>query len=155
MNSRHHDLDIHPIPADKNPLFVNEPWLIDQSQAVMDYVNKAPEPAEDNIRIYIPFDINKSAIIRRLFDLIDRYVEANEDNEFNFSSDVDALVSQIEIYDQVWSVKHMQEEGSRSKEAIELVEEFIERLEEIPDGGAELFPFELIEKLREQYFVIK
>jgi hypothetical protein len=49
----------------------------------------------------------------------------------------------------------MQEEGSRSKEAIELVEEFIERLEEIPDGGAELFPFELIEKLREQYFVIK
>ena len=121
----------------------------------MDYVNKAPEPAEDNIRIYIPFDINKSAIIRRLFDLIDRYVEANEDNEFNFSSDVDALVSQIEIYDQVWSVKHMQEEGSRSKEAIELVEEFIERLEEIPDGGAELFPFELIEKLREQYFVIK
>jgi hypothetical protein len=155
MNSRHHDLDIHPIPEDKNPLFVNEPWLIDQSQAVMDYVNKAPEPAEDNIRIYIPFDINKSAIIRRLFDLIDRYVEANEDNEFNFSSDVDALVSQIEIYDQVWSVKHMQEEGSRSKEAIELVEEFIERLEEIPDGGAELFPFELIEKLREQYFVIK
>ena len=155
MNSRHHDLDIQPIPEDKNPLFVNEPWLIDQSQAVMDYVNKAPEPAEDNIRIYIPFDINKSAIIRRLFDLIDRYVEANEDNEFNFSSDVDALVSQIEIYDQVWSVKHMQEEGSRSKEAIELVEEFIERLEEIPDGGAELFPFELIEKLREQYFVIK
>ena len=59
MNSRHHDLDIHPIPEDKNPLFVNEPWLIDQSQAVMDYVNKAPEPAEDNIRIYIPFDINK------------------------------------------------------------------------------------------------
>lgn len=65
------------------------------------------------------------------------------------------LISQTEIYNQVWSVKHMQEEGSRSKEAIELVEEFIERLEEIPDGGAELFPFEHIEKLREQYFVIK
>ena len=155
MNSRHHDSDIHPIPEDKNPLFINEPWLIDQSQAVMDSVSKAPEPAEDNIRLYIPFDINKSAIIRQLFDLIDRYVEANEDNEFNFSSDVDALVSQTEIYNQVWSVKHMQEEGSRSKEAIELVEEFIERLEEIPDGGAELFPFEHIEKLREQYFVIK
>lgn len=155
MSTQHHDLDIHPIPEDKNPLFINEPWLIDRSHAVMDTAIKAPEPAEDNIRVYIPLDINKSAIIRQLFDLIDRYVEANEDNEFNFSSDVDALVSQTEIYNQVWSVKHMQEEGSRSKEAIELVEEFIERLEEIPDGGAELFPFELIEKLREQYFVIK
>jgi len=155
MNSRHHDSDIHPIPENKEPLFINEPWLIDRSQAVMDSVSKAPESAADNIRIYIPLDINKSAIIRQLFDLIDRYVEANEDNEFNFSSDVDALVSQTEIYNQVWSVKHMQEEGSRSKEAIELVEEFIERLEEIPDGGAELFPFEHIEKLREQYFVIK
>ena len=25
----HHDLDIHPIPKEKAPLFINEPWLID------------------------------------------------------------------------------------------------------------------------------
>ena len=151
MNSRHHDLDIHPIPEEKNHLFINEPWLIDRSHAVMDTAIKTPEPAEDNIRVYIPLDINKAAIIRRLFDLIDRYGEANEDNEFNFSSDVDALVSQIEIYDQIWNARHVPERGGHSREAVELVEEFIDKLEEIPDGGAELFPFELIEELREEY----
>ena len=154
MSTQHHDLDIHPIPENKEPLFINEPWLIDRSQAVMDYVSKSPEPYEDNIRVYIPLDINKAAIMRRLCDLIDRYGETNEDNEYNFSSDVGALVSQIEIYDQVWRVRHVPEEGQHSREAIDLVEEFTDKLEEIPDGGAELFPFELIEELREEYLVL-
>ena len=38
-----------------------------------------------------------------------------------------------------------------SAEAIDLVEAFIQRLEEIPDGCAELFPFETIDELREEY----
>ena len=48
----------------------------------------------------------------------------------------------------------MPEEGQHSREAIDLVEEFTDKLEEIPDGGAELFPFELIEELREEYLVL-
>ena len=44
--------------------------------------------------------------------------------------------------------------GQHSREAIDLVEEFADKLEEIPDGGAELFPFELIEELREEYLVL-
>jgi hypothetical protein len=28
MKLEHHDLDIHPIPKEKTPLFINEPWLI-------------------------------------------------------------------------------------------------------------------------------
>lgn len=115
MRTEHHDLDIHPIPEEKNHLFINEPWLIDRTQAIMDSVSKTPEPDEDNIRIYIPLDINKAAIMRRLFELIKRYGEANENNEFNFSYDVDTLVSQIEIYDQVWSDRHMPEEGHADK----------------------------------------
>ena len=154
MSAQYHDLDIHPIPEDMDLLFINEPWIIDRSQAVMDFVCKEPEPAEDNIRVFLPLDINKGAIIRRLNDLIYRYGEANEDNEFNFSSDVDALVSQIEIYDQVWNVRQGLGRGIHSREAVELVEEFIDMLEELPDGGAELFPFELIDELREEYLVL-
>lgn len=61
------------------------------------------------------------------------------------------LVSQIEIYDQIWFVRHMPESGDHSREAVELVREFVTRLEEIPDGCAELFPFELIDALRKEY----
>ena len=44
--------------------------------------------------------------------------------------------------------------GTEFDNAIDLVEEFTDKLEEIPDGGAELFPFELIEELREEYLVL-
>ena len=45
----------------------------------------------------------------------------------------------------------MPKEGDHSKEAIELVGEFVAMLEEIPDGCAELFPFEIIDELRQKY----
>lgn len=61
------------------------------------------------------------------------------------------LVSQIEIYDQIWYVRHMTENGHHSRKAVELVREFIARLEEILDGCAEVFPFELIDTLRKEY----
>lgn len=61
------------------------------------------------------------------------------------------LISQIEIYDQIWYVRHIPKDGKHSMEAKKLVEEFIEKLKEIPDGGAECFPFEVIDRLREEY----
>jgi hypothetical protein len=36
-------------------------------------------------------------------------------------------------------------------EAKELVREFVAMLEEIPDGCAERFPFELIDELKEEF----
>ena len=38
-----------------------------------------------------------------------------------------------------------------SSKAVELVRRFVTELEEIPDGCAELFPFELIDELRREY----
>ena len=38
-----------------------------------------------------------------------------------------------------------------SRKAIQLVREFVGILEKIPDGCAELFPFELIDELKEEY----
>lgn len=62
------------------------------------------------------------------------------------------LISQIEIYDQIWYVRHMSAaKGEHSAEAVELIKEFIARLEEIPDGGAEIFPFELIDELKQEF----
>ena len=109
MKLEHHDLDVHPIPKEKKPLYVNEPWLIDHSDYELSWGKKEPENAEDNIRIYVPLDINKEAVLRRLDWIIMRYGEANEKNETDFSFDVNMLLSQVEIYDQIWYVRHMPE----------------------------------------------
>ena len=147
----HHTLDVYPIPKDKAPLYINEPWLIDRSLLEISNGSAEPEQEEDNIRVYIPLDINKNAILRRLDTMIIHYGEANEKNELDFSIDVDMLVSQIEIYDQIWYVRHVPEDGAHSAEAVALVREFIEKLEEITDGCAEIFPFELIEELKKEF----
>lgn len=60
------------------------------------------------------------------------------------------LVFQIEIYDQIHYVRGNME-GKNSEEAINLIRDFVDQLKEIPDGCAELFPFELIDELEEEY----
>lgn len=71
--------------------------------------------------------------------------------EIEFSIDVGMIISQLEIYDQIWFVRHMPKKGEHSREAKELVTEIIARLEDIPDGCAECFPFELIDELKQEY----
>ncbi len=154
MKLEHHSLDVSPIPKEKAPLFVNEPWLIDEPNCELLRRNKEPENADDNIRVYIPLDINKQAILRRLDQIIARYGEANEENESDFSCGVAKLISQVEIYDQIWYVRHMPAEGEHSVEAIELIKEFIAKLEEIPDGCAEMFPFYLIDELKDEFLAV-
>lgn len=156
MPSEHHNLDIHPIPKEKVPMFINEPWLIDESIYVETVEQKCevagPEEEDDNIRVYIPLDISRNAILRRLENLISKYSEANEENELNFSADVDRLISQIEIYDQIWYVRHMPVDNNQhSKEAKTIVKKFVAELESISDGCAEFFLFDTVEELREEY----
>ncbi|MZQ99690.1 MAG: hypothetical protein GT601_18650 [Acidaminobacter sp.] len=150
----HHQLDYYPISKDKTPLYINEPWLIDESILENLPRTREPESQEDNIRVYIPLDLNKKAILRRLKTTITHYGEVNEKNESDFQMDVETLISQVEIYDQVWYVRHMPAEGVHSREAIELVKEVISLLEQIPDGCAETFPFEMIDKLKSEYLKV-
>lgn len=155
--SEYHKLDSYPVPKDKGALYINEPWIIDKSiyfETIKQQQEKIePDTEEDNIRIYLTMDLNKKTILRRLRNLVYHYEEANEENESDFSDDVYRLISQIEIYDQVWYVRHMPNDNIQrhSDEAKELVKEFIRELERIPDGGAEMFPFETIEELKREY----
>lgn len=150
---KHHALDPYPIPKEESPMYINEPWLIDKSLSEIE-IRREPEAEEDNLRIYVPIDLNKKAIMRRLWRIIGCYGEANENNESEFRLDVDMLISQIEIYDQRWYVRHMPKKGKHSLEAIELVKEFVKELEQIPDGCAECFPFETIAELKLEYLSI-
>ena len=149
----HHNLDVHPIPKESMPQFINEPWMIDPSlQWVQEngYESAPPESA-DNIRVYIPMDICKESILRRLSFIINRCGAATEANEMDYAYDVVNLISQIEIYDQIWFIRHMPKEGKHSLEAIELVKEFVAKLENIEEGDSEMFPYSTIEKLKKEF----
>ncbi len=147
----HHNIDVHPFPSDKSARFINEPWLIDESIWDSWPVIKEIDDESDNIRVYVPLDLNRKAILRRLDWIIYRFGGASEYNELNYSQDVAGLIAQIEIYDQIWRSRHYSEGQKHSKEAIELVKEFVTKLKEIPDECAEQFPFMEIEELEEEY----
>ena len=149
----HHNLDIHPILKDSNPIFINEPWLIDPSLQWRQETGYDPAPLDDpdNIRVYVPLDLCKESILRRLSEVISRHGEASEKNEADYSYDVVMLISQIEIYDQVWFARHMPKEGKHSVEAIELVKEFVQKLKEIEVYDAETFPYSTIDKLKLEF----
>lgn len=110
-----------------------------------------PKAQEDNTCVYVPLDFNKRAILRRLENIVNMFEEATWDNETNFSVTVAMLIGQIEIYDHIWAIRNNLDEGVHSKEAVELVKEFIEVLEDIPDGCADSFPFDMIDELKEEY----
>lgn len=103
---KHHRLEPYPIPKDKAPLYINESWLTNKS--LLEYPpHREPEETEDNVRIYIPMDLNHEAILRRLDRVIVHYGEANEESEIEFRVDVEAIISQIEIYDRVWYIRRL------------------------------------------------
>lgn len=147
----HHTLDVYPMPREKEPMFINEPWLIDHTLMEYPIAREQPDKEEDNVRVYIPLDINRCAILRRLDAVIVKFGEANEENEGDFSIEVNEIISQVEIYDQIWYVRESKENMKHSQRAMELMKEIIERLENIEDGGTECFPFETIEELRMEY----
>ncbi len=60
---------------------------------------------------------------------------------FNLSQDANSIISQIGIYDQIWFICHMPENGKHSLEAVALAKDFVARLEEIPDACADCFLF--------------
>lgn len=147
----HHTLDVYSIPREKEPMFINEPGLIDKTLLESCKEEEYPDKEKDNIRVYVPLDLNHSAILRRLEAVIDRYGEANEENEMDFSIDVEGILSQVEIYDQIWYVREYQETMRHSQRTVSLIKEILVCLENIVDGGAECFPFETIEELRKEY----
>ena len=44
----HHTLDVYPIPREKVPMFINEPWLVDQT--LLDYPINRNQSDQENIR---------------------------------------------------------------------------------------------------------
>ena len=150
---RHPLLDPYPVPKDQSPLYINQPWLLDET-LYDSPLTKDPEPYPDNIRVYLPMDLNRESILRRLDSVISKYREASFRNEMNFRMDVVQLISQIEIYDRVWFVRKFNPDEKHSAEGKDLVKEFVRKLQEIPVLDSETFPYQTIEDLESEYFPV-
>lgn len=146
----HHNLDIHPIPEGK-VLFVNEPSLSDANQE--DEVLRS-----DAIRVYIPLDLTPDMIMNRFYEVFKMLGPVREQNELYYKLEVDRIIKQLEIYDQIRVIRdraHAVKIGEwsyHSEDVIRMAKEIVAFLSE-NDGTAELFPYELIEQLKNEYGV--
>ena len=162
-----HKLDYKPIPEEV--LYINE---LDLADSVPYETNIEMEKAltgkrkkeggvlpDDNVRIYVPIDINPEAIMWRLNFLFVTMDYSTEDNESAYSFVVRRIISQLEIYDQVCVTRNFENSVQKelvgvrhSREGIELAKRIADYLEE-NDGTAELFPWDEIEKLRKEFWL--
>ena len=162
-----HKLDSKPIPEDV--LYINELNLVDslpyETKIDMEkaLTGKCKEEGgvlpDDNVRIYVPIDINADAIMRRLHLLFVTMDYPTEDNESAYSFAVRRIISHLEIYDQVCVTRNFENSVQKelggvrhSREGIELAKRIADYLEE-NDGTAELFPWDEIEKLRKEFWL--
>ena len=130
---------------------MNDPSLTDHTLSKAEVSAASFAASEDSVRVYVPMDLSKEAFLRQIDEIIDRYGEATEANECDYSLEIERVIAKIEIYDRHWYIRHMPEEGSHSHEGRNVIKKVISRLEEIPDGCAETFPFELIDELRSEW----
>lgn len=146
----HHTLDIYPIH--KKVLFINEPQLADRTVLELHEIPESEIQSKDNVRIYIPLDLNQKAILRRLRTIYRRYGSPTEANESALEKEIGTLVSQIKLYDQVWFAREEDFGNGHSEKAIHLVKQFQNILRE-KKGWAEISPYDLVETLEREFSV--
>lgn len=161
----HHNLDIPPIPEEV--LYINEMDFLEPNYyELKEQIKKAASGKtiaqggilpDDNVRIYVPMDLNADKIMWRLYRIYMALDDPDYHNETEFSTAVGIIVAQLEIYDQVWVARDaahtvQKSEGGvyHSQKGIELAKKIIEYLEE-NEGCAECFPYEIIDKLKDEF----
>ena len=160
----HHDLDIHPIP--EKVLYINELGIADtacyydteeQHQKALTgriRTNGGILP-DDNVRVYVPLDLNAAQILNRLQQIYQIMESPDDTNELEFSYQVGKIISQLEIYDQVWVARDLGnavriEERLHSKNGIELAGKIVSILLR-DEGCAERFPYDVVDKLKMEF----
>lgn len=163
----HHKLDIHPIPTDV--LYANELSLageaLYETKQDMDKALTGKTKSnggilpDDNVRIYVPMDLNTDIIMWQLYSLRSTLGYSTEKNESAYCSGVGKVISQLEIYDQVWAARNLEdtvqkEDGGvrHSYQGIEFAKQIVKYLEEI-EGTAECFSYDEIQELREAFWL--
>lgn len=168
----HHKIDVHPIPD--TPIYINDlsiattynPYEL-KRQAELAVAGKTVSKGgilpDDNVRVYVPLDINAEYIIGELYSVFGRLGAVSEDNEYEYSSAVRRIITKLEIYDQIHTVRDMRnavnlaEAGEVGKfhswKAVAVVKRVVEIMEG-NEGTAECFPYEIVEELKVEFGLI-
>ena len=112
----HHDLDIHPIP--EKVLYINDLTIADTAsyyESRKQYQKALTgEPRanggilpDDNVRIYVPLDLNANQILHRLHQIYRVMGSPDDMNESDFCVETGKIIAQLEIYDQVWVARDL------------------------------------------------
>lgn len=163
----HHKLDVHPIPEEV--FYVNEPGL-----AIPPFFETKAENGlaltgktiscggilpDDNVRVYVPMDLNADNILRQLNRLRASLGLPEESNEVSYSLGVAKIIAQLEIYDQIWVARDLahavrKENGGvyHSQRGIALAKKIVATLSQL-EGNAECFPFDEIEELNADFWL--
>ena len=151
-----HKIENHPIPNTPQ-LYVNDLILVDPNRfESWDDADKAlQEPDTDIIRVYVPMDLSSDLIMMRLERVYDLLGPVSWRNEAGYSTEVERIIRQLEIYDQARMSQdpgHVIEaaEQKHSPEGIRLAKDIVQYMEE-NEGGGETFPYDEIEMLKNEY----
>ena len=105
---------------------------------------------EEHPPVYYKIEVSPELILTRLRRLEMIYHMATESIEYCISEDVQHLTEQIAAWDRTMK-RRDSIKAKHHPETIAFMREFIKALEEFPNGGTELFPFEMIDKLTKEY----
>lgn len=110
---------------------------------------------DDNVCVYVPLDLNAAQILNRLQQIYQIMESPDDTNELEFSYQVGKIISQLEIYDQVWAARDLGNavrigEHLHSKNGIELAGKIVSVLLE-DEGCAERFPYDVVDKLKMEF----
>lgn len=160
----HHDLDIHPIP--EKVLYINDLTIADtasyyetrkQYQKALTGETRANGGIlpDDNVRIYVPLDLNANQILHRLHQIYRVMGSPDDMNESDFCVETGKIIAQLEIYDQVWVARDLKNAvkinaNIHSPKGIQLAREIISVLME-DEGCAECFPYDIISELKTEF----
>ena len=100
-----------------------------------------------------PLSDKSKSVLARLEKIIRLCGTATEMNETDFSIEVKRILQEAGLYKSQWDLKDKLPEKpiQVDEETRNLMTAIIAKLKGIPDGGAELFPFELIDTLGQVY----
>lgn len=111
---------------------------------------------DDNVRVYVPLDINEAYIIGELCSIYDRLGDVSEHNEYEYCLEVRRIITKLEIYDQIHTGRNMKNavspaeaggvNGGHSQQGIAVARKIVKILESY-EGTAESFPYEIVAEL--------
>ncbi len=161
----HHKIDIKPIP--EHVLYVNDLFIAGEiPYQTGNNTAKAIEGItesnggilpDDNVRIYVPMDLNEETIMYQLHLLYTALGIPTEDNEIFYSLGLRKIIYQLEIYDQIWFVRTLkdaeQEDGKfkeHSSKGTILAKQIVKYLED-KEGIADCYPYDQINELKGEF----